>query len=130
VRQIKRDFPHLTIILNGGIKTLVDIDAELPHVDGMMIGRAAYTNPWFLAEIQNKYLSGEPAESRSEIIQQFLPYVREQVSRGIRLTSITRHILGLFQGQRGAANWRRYLSQHARRDVGVIQEALELVVNR
>lgn len=128
VRQIKHDFPHLTIILNGGIKTLADIDTELSHVDGIMIGRAAYANPWFLAEIQHTYLSSKTIQSRAEIIQQLLPYVREQMSRGVRLNSMTRHILGLFQGQRGAAIWRRYLSQHAhKQDINVIEEALKLV---
>jgi tRNA-dihydrouridine synthase A len=131
VRQIKQDFPQLTIILNGGIKTIADVDAELPHVDGIMIGRAAYSNPYFLSEIQQKYLADKNIKTRSEIIQQFIPYVREQICNGIKLNSMTRHILGLFQGQRGAAIWRRYLSQHACKqdaDVGVIEDALKLVV--
>lgn len=131
VHQIKKDFPNLTIVLNGGIKTVADIDAQLPHVDGIMIGRAAYSNPYLLSEIQCKYFSNV-SKTRDEIIHDFIPYVSEQIKKGVRLNSITRHILGLFQGQRGSAMWRRYLSQHAHKqdaDVGVIREALELVVN-
>jgi tRNA-dihydrouridine synthase A len=132
VHQIKKDFPQLTIVLNGGIKTLAEIDEQLPHVDGIMIGRAAYSNPYLLSEIQSKYFLNNNIKSRNEIVHHFIPYVCEQLKNGVRLNSMTRHILGLFQGQRGAAIWRRYLSQNAHKhdaDVGVIREALDLVVN-
>ena len=78
-----------------------------------MIGRAAYANPLLLATIQHKYLINKNIKSRHEIIHDFIPYIREQVSSGIKLNTITRHILGLFQGQRGAAIWRRYISLNA-----------------
>lgn len=128
VHQIKKDFPALTIIINGGIKTISDIDEQLPHVDGIMIGRAAYSNPYLLAEIQAKYFPGKIRLTRHEIIQRLIPYVREQLTNRVKLTSMTRHILGLFQGQRGAASWRRCISQHAHAagaGVEVIEKALE-----
>lgn len=133
VHQIKRDFPFLTIILNGGIKSLAEIDAQLPHVDGVMIGRAAYANPYLLAEIQAKYFKNRSILDRNEIIKKMLPYIHEQLQNGVKLSSITRHVLGLFQGQRGAALWRRYLSQQAHRPgagLEVLENALELMAER
>jgi len=130
VHQIKKDFPALKIILNGGIKTIEEMGAQLPHVDGVMIGRAAYSNPYLLAEVQRQYLSNNNVLSRHEVIEQLLPYISKQIRDGVRLNAITRHILGLFQGQRGASVWRRYLSQHAHKagaDVNILQEALALV---
>ncbi|OGT36228.1 MAG: tRNA dihydrouridine(20/20a) synthase DusA [Gammaproteobacteria bacterium RIFCSPHIGHO2_12_FULL_37_14] len=128
VWQLKKDFQHLTIIANGGIKTIAEIDQQLAHVDGVMIGRAAYANPYLLAEIQKKYFH-QPILSRFEIIQHLLPYIHEQLHHHVKLSSMTRHILGLFQGQRGAAVWRRYLSQHAHQacaGVEVVTKALAL----
>lgn len=131
VKQIKRDFPHLTIILNGGIKTLADINAHLPEVDGIMIGREAYTNPYFLAEIEEKILNNQqPAPMRVTIIEQFIPYIEQQIKQQIKLSNITRHILGLFQGQKGARMWRRCLSEQAPKmgaGIEVIEEALQYV---
>lgn len=132
VRQVKQDFPRLTIILNGGIKTIVDIEKELPYVDGIMIGRAAYTNPYFLAEIQTKYFAKNEILSRHDIVQQFIPYIIKQLQNKVRLSSITRHVLGLYMGQRGASAWRRYISQHAYRanaGVEVLEQALALITN-
>ncbi|HEX4045518.1 MAG TPA: tRNA dihydrouridine(20/20a) synthase DusA [Gammaproteobacteria bacterium] len=130
VWQIKRDFPSLTIIVNGGIKTIADIDAQLPHVDGVMIGRAAYANPYWLAEIQARYFQ-ENNISRLEVIQRYIPYIQAQLQKGVKLTAMTRHILGLYQGQRGAALWRRHLSEEAGRGTGtdVILQALEKVMS-
>ncbi|RDI46000.1 tRNA dihydrouridine(20/20a) synthase DusA [Aquicella lusitana] len=130
VRQLKQDFPQLTIIMNGGIKTVAEIDDHLSHVDGVMIGRAAYANPYLLAEIQARYYPDKQVLSRFEVIQNLIPYIHEQLQNKIKLTAITRHILGLFQGQRGAAAWRRYLSQHAHKTnagVEVLQQALAFV---
>lgn len=108
VHQIKRDFPHLTIILNGGLRSIEEIDRELPHVDGIMVGRAAYNNPYFLAEIQAKYLINKDICHRQGIVKKMFPYIREQLENGVKLNTITRHMLGLFQGQRGASLWRRF----------------------
>lgn len=133
VHQIKRDFPQLQIILNGGLKTLDEIELQLPYVDGVMIGRAAYTNPYFLAEIQAKYLKNKDILSRYAIVEKLLPYVRKQQENGVKLGSITRHILGLFQGQPGAASWRRHLSQNSHKpnaNFRVIEEALALLTNK
>lgn len=115
VKQIKKDFPTLTITINGGIKTIADIDEHLANVDGVMIGRAAYSNPYLLAEIQAKYFQKKEILSRYQVIQEFLPYVNQQLKMGIKLQAMTRHILGLYQQQHGAAKWRRYLSEHAHR---------------
>lgn len=132
VRQLKHDFPHLTIIINGGIKTLSAIDEHLQTVDGVMIGREAYSNPYFLADIEKKYFSPhEAAPSRMQIVQQLLPYIQRQLQSNIKLSSITRHILGLFHGQRGANQWRRYLSENAHKTgvgVEVIENALSLII--
>lgn len=131
VYQIKQDFPDCTVIINGGIKTLADIDTHLAHVDGVMIGREAYKNPYFLATIQARYFAkAQTIKSRAEIIQCLQPYIQMQLSQGVRLHSITRHILGLFQGQRGANAWRRYLSENAPKlgaNDKVIAEALALI---
>lgn len=130
VRRIKQDFPDLTIIINGGFKTTADIDLELPFVDGVMIGRAAYSNPYFLAEIQEKYFGKKNELNRHAVIQKFLPYIQDQLIQGVKLNSMTRHILGIFQGQRGAAAWRRYLSEHghkANAGIDVVEQALALV---
>lgn len=132
VRQIKRDFPALTIILNGGIKTLADVENELPFVDGVMIGRAAYANPYFLAEIQAKYYPEKKLSTRQEIIQKLVPYIIHELKNGVKLSAISRHILGLYMGQRGASTWRRYISQHAHlagAGAEVVEQALALITN-
>jgi tRNA-dihydrouridine synthase A len=130
VHQIKRDFPHLTIIINGGIKTIADIDSQLPHVDGVMIGREAYSNPYFLSDIEKKYFAQVENQSRFDVIEKFIPYLDAQLKANIKLSSITRHILGLFLGEKNGRIWRRYLSENAHREgagVEVLQEALECV---
>lgn len=130
VYQLKRDFPDLNIMINGGIKTLDEIDTHLSFVDGVMLGRAAYSNPFILSDIQSRYFIDNTLEQREEIVRRFIPYVSEQLNKGVRLNAMTRHILGLFQGQRGAAAWRRYLSQQAHQSgagIEVIEQALALV---
>ncbi len=114
VYRVKRDFPELTIILNGGVTTLDAIDLHLSHVDGVMLGRAAYQNPYLLSDVDQRYYGAQSAApSRLEIVEQLLPYVARELSSGTALKHITRHILGLFQGQPGARAWRRYLSENA-----------------
>lgn len=131
VRQIKRDFPHLTIVINGGIKTSTEVAEHLKYVDGVMIGREAYTNPYFLAELQEKYyFSKSKISTRVGVIEKLLPYIQNELRAKTRLSSITRHILGLFHGQRGANRWRRYLSENAHRDgagIRLLQQALIFV---
>ena len=103
VYQLKQDFPGLTIIINGGIKTWDEINAHLEQVDGVMIGREAYNNPWLLAE--------DPSISRRKLVLDYLPYIAEQLQNGVPFWKMSRHLMGLFQGQRGAKEWRRCLSQ-------------------
>ena len=130
VHQLKQDFPHLSIVINGGIKTLEDVQAQLPCVDGVMIGREAYSNPYVLAEIdQAVYASTEALPLRDEIVQRFVPYLEEELRLGTKLSFITRHLMGLFQGQYGARLWRRYLSEEAYKPnagINVIAAALAL----
>lgn len=130
VRQIKLDFPNLKIMLNGGLTTVAGIEAEIAHVDGIMIGRAAYHQPWLLHELAKAEIGDNDVPDRMMVARQMMDYAREQVEKGVRLHSITRHMLGLFQGQPGAAKWRRYLSTEAPRrptDIKVIEEALALL---
>jgi len=114
VRQLKTDFPHLTIVLNGGVKSLEDARAHLEWADGVMIGREAYQNPYMLAQA-DALIFGEqhPAPTRRQVVEALMPYVEELLSRGGHLSWVTRHILGLFAGLPGARGWRRVLSERA-----------------
>ena len=113
VYQLKRDFPELDIVINGGLSTIDDVDQALRHVDGAMIGRQAYHQPYFLAELERHFNPGWQAPSRAEVVERMLPYIDREVGEGVPLNSITRHMLGLFAAQPGARAWRRYISQHA-----------------
>jgi tRNA-dihydrouridine synthase A len=126
VYQLKQELPHLEIIINGGIKTLNDIKEHLKQVDGVMVGRAAYENPYILANIDQE-IFGEtyPIKTRCEILKEFLPYIEEQQRQGVHLKHISRHLLGLFQGQIGARMWRRYLSEHAHLENASIKTIIE-----
>ncbi len=131
VRRLKRDFPALTIVINGGIKTLELAEELLQGLDGIMVGREAYHNPWFLAAVDRRiYGDSRPEPSRHELLEAFLPFVERELAAGVPPGRITRHILGLFQGIPGARAWRRYLSEQAHRpgaDAGVIRHAAALV---
>lgn len=131
VRRLKVDFPDLEIILNGGLSSLKQIAVQLQVLDGAMIGRAAYHNPYLLAEVDRCFFgSTVSALSRHQVVASFLPYVEKQLARNIPLGALTRHILGIFQGMPRAKAWRRYLSEHAhRRGAGaaVLEEAMRLV---
>lgn len=113
VQQIKKDFPKLTIFINGGIKTIADISYHFQYVDGVMIGREAYSNPYLLAEFEAKFFHLQKILSRTEIVQNYLPYVYEQLRNNVKLSTLVRPLFGLFQTRPGAALWRRYLSEHA-----------------
>ena len=108
VYRLKQDFPELTIEINGGIESIADIEAHLQHIDGVMIGRAFYHNPYLLAEANT--LWNQPIPKRSEILAQLYPHLRQQVAQGELLSTMTRHYLGLFQGLTGARKWRQALS--------------------
>ncbi|WP_296405005.1 tRNA dihydrouridine(20/20a) synthase DusA [Psychrobacter sp.] len=108
VYRLKQEMPELKIEINGGIETIDQIKTHLQQVDGVMIGRAAYHNPYILAEAMQ--LWGEQCPSREQILDSLYPYLEQQVARGEALTSLTRHFLGLFQGLPGARKWRQALS--------------------
>ena len=116
VERLKGDFPSLPICLNGGIRTLDAALELLKPLDGVMIGREAYQNPWLLAEADRLiFADPAPQPSRQEVLERFLPYVERGLASGVPLNAMTRHILGLFQGQPGARAWRRHLSENAHR---------------
>jgi len=128
VYGLKERFPDLRIVVNGGIATRADCLHHLTHVDGVMIGREAYHNPWLLTEIADICGHRAPMQSRAEVVRDLLPYVERELSHGTELKHITRHLLGLFAGQPGARAWRRHLSENAhRRNAGpeLLLEALE-----
>ena len=131
VYRLKQDFPDLLIVLNGGLTRLDQVAEQLRHVDGAMIGRAAYENPYLLAEVDRRFWGcGRPAASRQDIVRDLLPYVERQLRHGTPLHCITRHLLGLFQGVPGARAWRRYLSENAHRSgagAAVLEAALRQV---
>jgi len=113
VNQIKAAFPALEIIVNGGVKTLDQVGCHLKTLDGAMIGREAYHNPYLLSGVDSLFYQEEAVcLTRHEIIEAMIPYVQKQLAMGVRLNQITRHLLGLFHGEPGARKWRRYLSQH------------------
>ncbi len=115
VYRLKREFPDLQIVLNGGISDIDQVLGHLEHVDGVMIGRQAYHEPWFLIELEHSLFADEDwqAPRRHEIIESMIPYIEQQLSAGVELKYITRHMLGLFAGQPGARAWRRHLSENA-----------------
>lgn len=113
VHSLKRDFPEKTIVINGGITTPSATCEQLEKVDGVMLGRAAYQNPYILMQLDHA-LYGEKLLTREAIISAFVPYMERQVREGVSIVSMTRHILGLYMGQPGARRYRRYLSENAR----------------
>lgn len=132
VYRIKALYPELEIIINGGIKTLAECDQHLERVDGVMIGREAYQNPWpLLSEVDQRYFGiDRPARSRMDIAEAFIPYLEQRLAEGAPLYAVAKHLLGLFHGQRGGKQFRRYLSEngHAREaGVDTFRAALALV---
>jgi tRNA-dihydrouridine synthase A len=115
VYRMKHAFPDLTIVINGGVASLDEAEAHLAHVDGVMLGRAAYHDPWLLAEVDAR-LFGAPARvtTRGEAVRAMLPYMEREVRAGTPLPAMTRHMLGLYNGVPGARAWRRTLSEEAR----------------
>ena len=131
--QLKKDFPQLEIIINGGIKTLTEIDEHLLHVDGVMLGREAYHNPYLMAAFDARYYDDTtPARSRAEVIEAMLPYISAQLEQGgPRLNSIVRHMLGLMAGLPGARGFRQRLSdakQLASGDPELLRRAAEAML--
>lgn len=131
VYQLKREFPDLTIVINGGVKTLEQAELHLRHVDGVMIGREAYHNPFLLVDVDSLFYGAAPSrDSRRDVLIKFLPYLQQQLQQGNSLKYIVRHLFGLFQGIEGARLWRRYLSDHAcntNAGIEVIQQAYQQI---
>ena len=112
VYEIKKTNKNLEIIINGGITNSEQIKNHLKNCDGVMIGRAIYQNPYFLAEIENKIFNNKNVPSRSEVAEKLVEYVKEEVKKGTRVNQIMRHTVGLYHGQNGANKWKRYLSDN------------------
>lgn len=133
VHRLKAEYPHLDVTINGGIEDLDAAAAHLGQVDGVMIGRAAYRDPYLLAEADRRFFGDDRAEpSRAEVVAAMLPYIEAQLGRGRRLHAVTRHMISLFQGVPGARNWRRILSTEVHAEGAgpeVIERALDAVVN-
>ncbi|BAW79565.1 tRNA-dihydrouridine synthase A [Candidatus Nitrosoglobus terrae] len=131
VRAIKQDFPNLEVVINGGITTLEEVQGHLKWVDGVMIGREVYHNPYLLANVDQWFYGDfHPLPTRYEIVMAFLSYIERQLMSNTPLSVMIRPMLGLFQRQPGAKIWRRYLSENAHHSgsgVKVIREALRLV---
>lgn len=114
VYRLKASRPDLTVIINGGIETITDAKAHLDYVDGVMLGRAAYHNPYMLACVDAEfYGAAAHLPHPTEIIMRMMPYIERQLAQGVRLSSITRHILGLVHGLGGARGFRRHLTEGA-----------------
>jgi len=134
VHRLKQGYPELEVIINGGIKTLETVQQQLEFVDGVMLGREAYHNPYILAPVDRDIYHDEQAviKSRHDVVEELYDYIDLQLAQGISLHSITRHILGLFQGCRGAKAWRRYLSENSHKDgadSAVVKAALTRIVD-
>ena len=134
VAELKRARPELTIVLNGGIKTLDDCAAHLESFDGVMLGRAAYQTPALLSEVDHTVFGeSQQAMSPSSAVAAYRPYIAARLEEGVRLSSMTRHMLGLFNGRPGARLWRRLLSEKGPKPgagLEVLDEALEAVLER
>jgi tRNA-dihydrouridine synthase A len=114
VKQLKRDFPALTVVVNGGIKTLDQTETLLQDLDGVMIGREVYHNPWVLAQVDRRIFGrASTGYTRHDVLEAYLPFIERELAAGTPLGCITRHILGLFQGVPGARAWRRHISENA-----------------
>ncbi len=133
VYRLKQDFPHLFIEINGGITTTEQIQYHLQSVDAVMIGRAAYDRPYLFATVDRDiYGESTPIPTRHQIVEAMLPYIEYWVQKGVRLNSISRHMLQLFAGQAGTKAWKRYISEHAylpAADATTISKALAQVAS-
>ena len=112
VYEIKKNNKNLEILINGGITDTEQIKEHLKNCDGVMIGRAVYQNPYFLADIENQIFNNQNVPSRKEVAEKLVEYVKEEVKKGTRVNQIMRHTVGLYHGQNGANKWKRYLSEN------------------
>ena len=133
VYRLKQRLPNVPIVINGGIRTLDEAEAHLGHVDGVMLGRAAYDTPSLLLDVDPRFF-GEPApfESAHAAVESLIPYIEREMGKGARLHDITRHLLGLFRGVPGARGFRRHLATEAAKPgagIAVLREALAQVLD-
>ncbi|TNH09442.1 tRNA dihydrouridine(20/20a) synthase DusA [Testudinibacter sp. TR-2022] len=131
VYQLKRDFPQLSIVINGGIKTLDEMQQHLQFVDGVMVGREAYQNPSLLGYVDQVLFDPQSAVvTPRQAVEKMLPYIEKELQAGTHLNHISRHMVGAFQGCKGAKQWRRYLSENAHKPnagTEVVQTALSFI---
>lgn len=126
VYRLKHDWPQLVVILNGGIDSIDAVDGHLQHVDGVMLGRAAYHQPWILAELDS-HLYGTPLPGREQVLEQMRPWIESQLARGVPLKHIVRHMLGVYHAQPGGRRFRRCLAEGAHKpgaDWAVLERAI------
>ena len=112
VYNLKKDFPNEEVIINGGITSTSEVKSHLKKTDGVMIGRAAYHTPYLLADIEKEIFDNNDVLTREEVVENLIPYIKDELKRGTRLNQIMRHTLGLFHGQSGSSYWKRYLSEN------------------
>ncbi len=112
VYKLKKDFPNLEIIINGGITSINQIKDHLKQIDGVMIGRSIYHSPYFLADIEKEIYLNEKIYTREEVIKELIDYIKVEIKKGTKLHHIMRHTLGLFHGKSGSSFWKRYLSEN------------------
>ena len=131
VYRLKKRRPDLAISINGGITDLADSLSHLQQLDGVMLGRAAYHNPYLLAQVDHKLFGLEEAQlSRRGIVERMIPHIEDELAHGLRLNQITRHMMGLYAGEPGARIWRRELGEKARLQgagIELVREAMERV---
>ncbi|MEP1213891.1 MAG: tRNA dihydrouridine(20/20a) synthase DusA [Marinobacter sp.] len=131
VYRLKARYPHLEIVINGGIKTFDECHQHLEHTDGVMLGREAYHNPWLLAGVDSEFFGQPgPAQSRHGVLRSVLPFIQDELDRGVYLTHMSRHLMGLFHGQPGGRQFRRYISENAHKPgsgIEVIEQAMARV---
>lgn len=114
VYQLKQDFPELEIIINGGINTLEQCQQHLRHVDGVMMGREAYSNPYLLSLVDTQlYADQDTPKTREQVLQHYIDYADTQLAKGCRLNQLSRHVVGLYHGEPKSRLWRRYISENA-----------------
>lgn len=131
VYDLKKAMPQLKIVVNGGIKTYSEIDRHLEHVDGVMMGREAYQNPYILSQIDKRYFDvALPVLPRVSYLEKYLPYIESELEKGTPLQHMSRHILGLFKGEKGGKQFRRHLSENCHKknaNICVIKDAIAYV---
>jgi tRNA-dihydrouridine synthase A len=130
VYQVKRDFPHLKVHINGGIGSLDEAEEHLGQVDGVMLGRAIYQNPWLLQDVDRRFFgAANPVQAPEEVLPVMARYIEQHIANGGRFWHVARHMLGLFQNRPGARQWRRHLSENGPRanDATPLYEAAEKV---